>query len=128
MKFENQSIIFIISMVLGLECTSLNFDSLEMKHSQTNIKKILTNVFFRSNMFLNKLEKYFNQEPEKKNVRLTFEEEIKRAKELQSVALSNIATQKENRTNEKEESTFNLQDALREIINKREGDNDDRNN
>ena len=53
------------------------------------------------------------------------EEEIRRAKELQALAVANIATEKENKKEQKAETPFRMDDYLQKVKETSEGKNDE---
>ncbi|WP_321382968.1 hypothetical protein [uncultured Enterococcus sp.] len=128
-RFENQSVAYVLSVVFGLETPPLDFECLDnirsLDNNKMKIQTLLTQVIFRSESFLEKLEDALNEkEPEK--IRPTFEEEIKRARELQGQAMANVATDKENKANKKAEGPPSISDMLEKSKEKSEGDSDDR--
>lgn len=127
-NFENDSVVFVIVMIFGLEPVSLDFDILEHLKSQQNGKmkfqQLLQNVIVKSERFLESFEQRFvEKEPVK--IRESLEEEIRRAKELQALAVANIATEKENKKEQKAETPFSMDDYLQKVKETSEGKNDE---
>ena len=115
-------------MVFGLEPLLLDFDVLEHLRSQQNGKmkfqQLLQNVIVKSERFLESFEQRFvEKEPVK--IRESLEEEIRRAKELQALAVANIATEKENKKEQKAETPFRMDDYLQKVKETSEGKNDE---
>lgn len=65
-------------------------------------------------------------EKETESVRPTLEEEIRRARELQSRAIDNVATDKANKKEERSEEDYNLADTLEKLKGNSESSEDDK--
>ena len=75
------------------------------------MQQLFTDVIVRSETFLQRFaEQMYKKEPEV--IRPTFEEEIKRAKELQRLAVANVATDKSEQERRKSGTTITMADLL----------------
>lgn len=130
-RFENQSVASVLCMVFGMDPLPLDFEVLDnlrsLENGKVKIQRVLTKVIFRSEQFLKKFETYLN-EKEPTMIRPTLEEEIKQARELQSQAMANIATSKENKAEKKADTPFSMSDYLEKFKDGTEGNNDDGSN
>lgn len=127
-QFEIESVVSVVIMVFGLEPLLLDFDVLEHLRSQQNgkvkLQQLLQNVIVKSERFLESFEQRF-VEKEPMKIRESLEEEIRRAKELQALAVANIATEKENKKEQKTETPFSMEDYLQKVKQTTEGTNNE---
>lgn len=130
-RFENQSVASVLCIIFGMDPLPLDFEVLDnlrsLENGKVKIQRVLTKVIFRSEQFLKKFETYLN-EKEPTKIRPTLEEEIKQARELQSQAMANIATSKENKADKKADTPFSMSDYLEKYKDGTEGNNDDGSN
>ena len=125
-RFENESIASIVMAVFGLNPLPLNLAVLNnlrsLKNGKVKLQQLFTELIVRSDRFIRKFaEHMYEKEPD--HVRPTFEEEIKRAKELERLAMANVSTDK---AEQKEGSTVNISDLLEKVKESSEGTDDDR--
>lgn len=130
-RFENDSIASVVMTVFGLNSLSLNLPILtnlrSLKNGKVKLQQLFTDVIVRSETFLQRFaEQMYTKEPEV--IRPTFEEEIERAKELQRLAVANVATDKANKKEEKSGTTITMADLLEKTNEDSEGNDDDREN
>nr|WP_232844810.1 hypothetical protein [Enterococcus innesii] len=128
-RFENESIASIVMAVFGLNPLPLNLSVLNnlrsLKNGKVKLQQLFTELIVRSDRFIRKFaEHMYEKEPD--HVRPTFEEEIKRAKELERLAMANVSTDKANKAEQKEGSTVNISDLLEKVKESSEGTDDDR--
>ncbi|MBO0441549.1 hypothetical protein [Candidatus Enterococcus ikei] len=130
-RFENQSVASVLCMVFGLDPLPLDFEVLDnlrsLENGKVKIQRVLTKVIFRSEQFLQRVETHLNEKKPIK-IRATLEEEIKQARELQSQAMANISTSKENKAEKKSDTPFSMSDYLEKFKDGTEGNNDDGSN
>ncbi|MGG5325685.1 hypothetical protein IGJ83_003326 [Enterococcus pernyi] len=86
---------------------------------------MFTDLIVRSDTFLQKIAAHM-YEKEIEQVRSTLEEEIKRARELQSRAMDNVATDKANKKEERSEEDYSLADTLEKLKGNSESSEDDK--
>lgn len=89
-RFENESIASIVMAVFGLNPLPLNLSVLNnlrsLKNGKVKLQQLFTELIVRSDRFTRKFaEHMYEKEPD--HVRPTFEEEIRRAKELERLAM-----------------------------------------
>ncbi|MDO0896266.1 hypothetical protein Q1X24_15520 [Enterococcus sp. B1E4] len=128
-RFENESIASIVMAVFGLNPLPLNLSVLNnlrsLKNGKVKLQQLFTELIVRSDRFIRKFAEHMH-EKEPDHVRPTFEEEIKRAKELERLAMANVSTDKANKAEQKEGSTVNISDLLEKVKESSEGTDDDR--
>ncbi|MGM0255219.1 hypothetical protein IGJ99_002852 [Enterococcus sp. AZ095b] len=128
-RFENESIASIVMIVFGFNPVPLNLSLLTQLRSMNNgkvkLQQLFTDLIVRSDTFLQKIAAHM-YEKEIEQVRPTLEEEIKRARELQSRAMDNVATDKANKKEERSEEDYNLADTLEKLKGNSESSEDDK--
>lgn len=128
-RFENESIASIVMIVFGFNPVPLNLSLLTQLRSMNNgkvkLQQLFTDLIVRSDTFLQKIAAHM-YEKETDSVRPTLEEEIKRARELQSRAMDNVATDKANKKEERSEKEYNLADTLEKLKGNSESSEDDK--
>lgn len=110
-RFENQSIASVVLSVFDCEPLPIDFTILEnlrtLNNGKVKLQQLFTNVIHRSEGFLEKFELGLaGKEIEK--IRQTFSEEIEYAKNLQKLAMANVATDKENSAEKKSDTPFTM--------------------
>lgn len=110
-RFENQSIASVVLSVFDYEPLPIDFTILEnlrtLNNGKVKLQQLFTNVIHRSEGFLEKFELGLaGKEIEK--IRQTFSEEIEYAKNLQKLAMANVATDKENSAEKKSDTPFTM--------------------
>jgi len=127
--FRYQSIASIVMAVFGLNPLPLNLSVLNnlrsLKNGKVKLQQLFTEIIVRSDRFTRKFAEHM-YEKESDHVRPTFEEEIRRAKELERLAMANVSTDKANKAEQKEGSTVNISDLLEKVKESSEGTDDDR--
>lgn len=126
-RFENESIASIVMAVFGLNPLPLNLSVLNnlrsLKNGKVKLQQLFTELIVRSDRFIRKFAVHmYEKEPD--YIRPTFEEEIRRAKELERHAMANVATDKANKAEQKEGSTVNISDLLEKVKESSEGTDD----
>ncbi|WP_195514430.1 hypothetical protein [Enterococcus sp. 1001283B150225_161107_E12] len=128
-RFENESIASIVMIVFGFNPVPLNLSLLTQLRSMNNgkvkLQQLFTDLIVRSDTFLQKIAAHM-YEKETELVRPTLEEEIRRARELQSRAMENVATDKANKKEERSEEDYNLADTLEKLKGNSESSEDDK--
>lgn len=128
-RFENESIASIVMIVFGFNPVPLNLSLLTQLRSMNNgkvkLQQLFTDLIVRSETFLQKIAAHM-YEKENEPVRPTLEEEIRRARELQSRAMDNVATDKANKKEEQSEEEYNLADTLEKLKGNSESSEDDK--
>lgn len=128
-RFENESIASIVMTVFCFKPLPLNLSLLTQLRSMNNgkvkLQQLFTDLIVRSDNFLQKIAAHM-YEKETELVRPTLEEEIRRARELQSRAMENVATDKANKKEERSEEEYNLADTLEKLKGNSESSEDDK--
>ncbi len=128
-RFENESIASIVMIVFCFNPLPLNLSLLTQLRSMNNgkvkLQQLFTDLIVRSDTFLQKIAAHM-YEKETELVRPTLEEEIRRARELQSRAMENVATDKANKKEERSEEEYNLADTLEKLKGNSESSEDDK--
>ncbi|MGM0191833.1 hypothetical protein [Enterococcus sp. AZ147] len=128
-RFENESIASIVMTVFCFNPLPLNLSLLTQLRSMNNgkvkLQQLFTDLIVRSDTFLQKIAAHM-YEKETELVRPTLEEEIRRARELQSRAMENVATDKANKKEERSEEEYNLADTLEKLKGNSESSEDDK--
>lgn len=128
-RFENESIASIVMTVFCFNPLPLNLSLLTQLRSMNNgkvkLQQLFTDLIVRSDTFLQKIAAHM-YEKETELVRPTLEEEIRRARELQSRAMENVATDKANKKEERSEEDYNLADTLEKLKGNSESSEDDK--
>ena len=128
-RFENESIASIVMTVFSFNPLPLNLSLLSQLRSMNNgkvkLQQLFTDLIVRSDTFLQKIAAHM-YEKETESVRPTLEEEIRRARELQSRAMDNVATDKANKKEERSEEDYNLADTLEKLKGNSESSEDDK--
>lgn len=127
-RLENKSVAGILLMTFGLDPLPIEVEVLTelqtLKGGETKIQKLMTDIISRSENFLETVEPYFT-EKEMIKIRPTLEEEIKKAKEQQAQAMTIVATEKENKADNKNKESFSMSDYLEQVKEKVEENDDD---
>ncbi|WP_139843995.1 hypothetical protein [Enterococcus mundtii] len=128
-RFENESIASIVMIIFGFNPVPLNLSLLTQLRSMNNgkvkLQQLFTDLIVRSDTFLQKIAAHM-YEKEIEQVRPTLEEEIRRARELQSRAMDNVATDKANKKEERSEEDYSLADTLEKLKGNSESSEDDK--
>ncbi|MGG5305335.1 hypothetical protein IGK16_003006 [Enterococcus pernyi] len=128
-RFENESIASIVMIVFGFNPVPLNLSLLTQLRSMNNgkvkLQQLFTDLIVRSDQILQNIAAHM-YEKETDSVRPTLEEEIKRARELQSRAMENVVTDKANKKEERSEEEYNLADTLEKLKGNSESSEDDK--
>lgn len=127
-RFENESIASIVMTVFCFNPLPLNLGVLTQLRSLSNgkvkLQQLFTDVIVRSDKFLQKVAEHM-YEKEIESVRPTLEEEIRRARESQSRAIENVATDKANKREEKTGPSVTLEELVNNVQGKSESDDED---
>ncbi|EPH88390.1 hypothetical protein D922_04010 [Enterococcus faecalis 06-MB-DW-09] len=127
-RFENESIASIVMTVFCFNPLPLNLSVLTQLRSlntgKVKLQQLFTDVIVRSDKFLQKIAEHM-YEKEIDPVRPTLEEEIRRARESQSRAMENVATDKANKREEQTGPSVTLEELVNNVQGKSESDDED---
>lgn len=117
-RFENDSIVSVITLNLGFSPLPVDFSEIDYLRSLENgkikIQKLLINVVSRSEKYLELIEKkMYEKQPE--IIRRSLQEEIEIAKEKQNLAIATVQTEKENKKEESSNDAPSLVDLLAKV-------------
>ncbi|MCH1976557.1 hypothetical protein MCG01_05365 [Enterococcus hirae] len=128
-RFENLSVAAVLFYVFDFEPLPMDFTVLEnfrkLNNGKIKLQQLFTTVIHRSESFLEKLEVEFAEKKTEK-IRQTLEEEIAYAKNLQKLAMENVATDKENNAEKKSDTPFSMEKFVEKSKEGFDEDNDDR--
>lgn len=128
-RFENLSVAAVLFYVFDFEPLPMDFTVLEnfrkLNNGKIKLQQLFTTVIHRSESFLEKLEVEFAEKKTEK-IRQTLEEEIAYAKNLQKLAMENVATDKENNAEKKSDTPFSMEKFVEKSKESFDEDNDDR--
>lgn len=127
-RFENESIASIVMTVFCFNPLPLNLSVLthlrSLNNGKVKLQQLFTDVIVRSDKFLQKVAEHM-YEKEIDPVRPTLEEEIRRARESQSRAMENVATDKANKREEQTGPSVTLEELVNNVQGKSESDDED---
>lgn len=130
-RFENSGVATVLLYVFDLEPMPIDFSVLEnlrtLDNGKIKLQQLFVNIIHRSESFLEKIEVEFADKKTEK-IRQTFEEEIEYAKNLQKLAMENVATDKENNAEKNSDTPFSMDEFLQKTKESFDEDSDDRDN